>query len=236
MEGARAALTGHPMNARPIHLIETMRVAPGGAIALLDLHLRRLRRSCAALGVPWPDRLAHAIAQHVRTLDARHTWRLRLLLSPTGAHSLQSQILAATPTPVRVVLAHEVLRADAHWLGHKTTHRPWYAHAQQWLAAHPEVFDVLYCNAENEVCEGSRSNVYLATGDGTWLSPPVRCGLLAGVQRQALLDQGLVQEAVITRAQLCQAQRIRVSNALRGWMDAEIAATPLFPPTSPRSI
>jgi len=214
------------MNAHPIHLIETMRVAPGGDIPLLDLHLTRLRRSCAALGVPWSDRLAQAIAQHVQALDARHTWRLRLLLSPMGAHSLQSQVLEATPTPVRVVLAHDALRADAHWLEHKTTHRPWYAHAHQWLAVHPEVFDVLYCNVEDEVCEGSRSNVYIGTGDGAWLTPPMRCGLLAGVQRQALLDQGLVQEAVITRAQLLRARHIRVSNALRGWMDAELHPHP----------
>jgi len=198
-----------------------MRVTRGGDIPLLDLHLARLRRSCAVLGVPWFDaRLSQAIRQHVQTLDAQHAWRLRLLLSPAGAHSLQSQTLPDTPTPVRVVLAPDALRADVDWIGHKTTHRPWYTQANQWLATHPEVFDVLYCNAQDEVCEGSRSNVYIDTGDGAWLTPPLRCGLLPGVQRQALLDQGLVQEAVITRAQLCQAQRVRVSNALRGWVDA----------------
>jgi len=206
--------------AQTIHLIETLRVTPGRDIPLLDLHLQRLRRSCAALGTPWPAVLPQAITAHLATLSAHESWRLRILLNTVGGHSLQSQRLPATPAPVRVALATEALAADPVWIAHKTTWRPWYARASDWLHQHPDIFDVLYCNARDEVCEGSRSNVYVCTADGAWLTPPLACGLLPGVQRQALLDQGLVQEAVLPRALLLQARRIRVSNALRGWLDA----------------
>jgi len=207
------------------HLIETLRVVPGTGglgIPLLDLHLRRLRRSCATLAYDWPAMLPQAIAAHLATCDPRQTYRLRILLNRTGGHSLQSQTLPATPTPVRVALAPHPLRADPTWISHKTTHRPWYIQAGDWLQQHADVFDVLYCNTRDEVCEGSRTNVYICDANGLWLTPALACGLLPGVQRQALLDQGLVQESVITRAQLLQAPRVRVSNALRGWLDAEL--------------
>jgi len=211
-----------PPSPDAIHLIETLRVAPGPSIPLLDLHLHRLRRSCDALHYPWPAVLPQAIATHLATLNPRETYRLRILLNPAGGHSLQSQVLPDTPTPVRVVLAPGALNADPDWIRHKSTHRPWYARASDWLQRHPHVFDVLYCNARDEVCEGARTNIYIRDARGRWLTPPLHCGLLAGVQRQALLNQGLVREAVITRAQLLGAQHIRVSNALRGWMDAQL--------------
>jgi len=213
--------------ADPIHLIETLRIAPGPSIPLLDLHLRRLQRSCEALRYPFPDGLPQAIAAHSSTLDPRATYRLRILLHPEGSHTLQSQPLPDTPTPVRIVLAPEALNADPTWVALKTTYRPWYAKAHDWLQQHPDIFDLLYCNARDEVCEGSRSNVYVRNTQGQWLTPPQRCGLLAGVQRQALLDQGLVREAVITRTQLLHARQIRVSNALRGWMDAQRTDVPM---------
>jgi len=208
-----------------IHLIETLRVAPGPSIPLLDLHLRRLRRSCDTLHIPWPTVLTQAIATHVTTLDPHTSYRLRILLNPAGGHSLQSQVLPDTPTPVRVALAPGALNADPDWIRHKSTYRPWYAQTSDWLQRHPDVFDVLYCNAQDQVCEGSRTNIYIRDPDGQWLTPPQHCGLLAGVQRQALLDQGLVRETIITRTQLLHARHIRVSNALRGWMDAQLCTT-----------
>jgi len=210
------------MRDRAIHLIETLRVAPGPNIPLLDLHLVRLRRTCDATGYPWPAALPQAIAAHLSTMNPAQTHRLRILLNPTGGHSLQSQPLPATPTPVRVVLAPEALHPDPDWIGHKSTYRPWYAQASDWLQRHPDVFDVLYCNVRDELCEGTRTNVYVQDDTGAWLTPPLSCGLLAGVQRQALLDQGLIREAIIPRAQLLRARRVRVSNALRGWMDAQL--------------
>jgi len=202
-----------------IHLIETVRVNPGRTMPLITQHLGRLQRSCDALGYPWPATLAQHIAAHTATLEKNTCYRLRILVNPRGGQSLQTQTLAALDTPVRVHLAEQALEANFSWIHYKSTYRPWYAQASVWLEQHPECFDVLYCNARDEVCEGSRSNVYICDEDGQWLTPPLDCGLLPGVQRQVLLEQGLVHEAVITRTQLRQARQVRVSNALRGWLD-----------------
>lgn len=220
---AAIQLAGPPMTVPAIQLIETMRVEPGRIIPLLSGHSRRLRASCAALGHAWPgEPLFQAIRQHAAKLDAVHNYRLRLLLDPNGHYSLESAILAMTLPPVRLHLSPAALEADAFWLQHKTTHRPWYADAQAWLAQNPEFFDVVFCNRNDEVCEGSRSNLYIQNAAGAWLTPPLACGLLPGVQRQALLDDGRVQEARITRHDLLAAKAIRISNALRGWLAATL--------------
>lgn len=205
-------------------LIETMRVEPGGAMPLLDGHLSRLRHSSAALGhacLGEPS-LREQIAGAAERLDAGSGWRMRLLLAPDGCLSLETAPLPPPQPPLKVIVQGPRARGAEAWLRHKTTHRPWYQQATQWLADHPDVFDVLYWNENDEMCEGSRSNLYLQTTDGRWLTPPLEAGALPGVQRQALLRAGLVEEASIQRDDFLHAPAIRISNALRGWLDAVI--------------
>ena len=74
--------------------------------------------------------------------------------------------------------------ADA-MLYHKTTHRPLYQPAFAQAAA-AGFDDVLFLNVRGEVTEGAISNVFIEK-DGRWATPPVECGLLAGVYRRHLL-------------------------------------------------
>ncbi|NYT76376.1 aminotransferase class IV [Alcaligenaceae bacterium] len=215
--------TRHGSDDAHVQLIETMRVEPGQKIELLAGHMRRLQASAQALGYPWHgQQITQAIQQALANVDAHGTFRLRLLLNDRGRCSLESTVLPPTPEPVKLKLAPEPLVADAFWLVHKTTRRHWYEPAQAWLSAHAEYFDVVYCTEQGQVCEGSRSNLYVQDDAGVWLTPPVSAGLLPGVMRQALLDQGLVREAPVPRQMLIEAQAVRVSNALRGWLDARI--------------
>ena len=129
---------------------------------------------------------------------------------------------------MRIALAADVLgpeavlEADDPWLRHKTTHRPRFAAAQRWLRAHPDHFDLIFGNAAGDLCEGSRSTIYVRDAAGAWLTPPLASGLLPGVKRQALLDEGAVREARLSLADLRQAPALRVSNALRGCLDARL--------------
>jgi para-aminobenzoate synthetase/4-amino-4-deoxychorismate lyase len=83
----------------------------------------------------------------------------------------------------------------------------------------------LFFNERGELTEGGRSNV-LVKIDGRWLTPPLSCGLLPGIMRAVLLDdpQWQIEQAVITRAMLQQAEAIMVCNALRGVMPAVLAS------------
>jgi 4-amino-4-deoxychorismate lyase len=220
-----SASAAFPRGDTAIDLIETIRVEAGQHAPLLPGHWRRLEHSCRALGYEWPQpELRHAVQERIDTLDSRYVHRLRLLVGPNRRYSLESTVLPPTPVPVQLWLAPTPLQADPFWLQHKTTHRPWYEQDKIWLDQHPDFFDVLHCNAHDEVCEGSRSNIYIQDAAGRWLTPPPKAGLLPGVQRQALVDAGIVIEACIRRHDLLHAPAIRVSNALRGWLDATLGA------------
>ena len=229
-------------------LIETLRLEQG-RIALWPGHRARLLASARALGYPLDaSALDGWLSAQLRSLPApqppapdpvmdgpatdaagmRGPCRLRLLLAADGALTLDCAPLPPTPEPVRIALAADVLEttavldADDPWLRHKTTHRPAYAAAQRWLSAHPDHFDLIFGNAAGGLCEGSRSTIYVRDADGAWLTPPLSNGLLPGVRRQALLDEGVVREARLSLDDLRQAPALRVSNALRGWMSADM--------------
>ena len=77
-------------------------------------------------------------------------------------------------------------------------------------------------NERGEVCEGARSSVFVREG-ARLLTPPLRCGLLPGVLRGALLDSGEASEAILSIGDIKAASRegrLRVGNALRGLLPA----------------
>ena len=224
-------------------LIETLRLEQG-RIALWPGHRARLLASARALGYPLDAAALDGwLSAQLRSLPApdpamdgpatdaagmRGPCRLRLLLAADGALSLTCAPLPPTTEPVRIALAADVLGPQAvleaadPWLRHKTTHRPVYAAAQRWLSAHPDHFDLIFGNAAGGLCEGSRSTIYVQDADGAWLTPPLSNGLLPGVRRQALLDEGAVREARLSLDDLRRAPALRVSNALRGWIRADM--------------
>lgn len=203
-------------------LIETLRVEPDRTIPLLPRHLARLQSACEDLDYPWDGaRIEQALRTAALSVGTPGTHRLRLLLDRAGKRTLQTLPLPDLAGPQSVMLSDAALDADEPLLRYKTTYRPWYAEATDWLPAHPDVFDLLYINQRGELCEGSRSNVYLLIR-GIWYTPPLDSGCLPGVQRAELLDREHAHERVLTLADLHQADGIRLSNALRGWFDVSL--------------
>jgi 4-amino-4-deoxychorismate lyase len=210
-------------------LIETMKADAADMIALLPYHLRRLKQSARALGYRYPSDDAVITAIKV-ALDQTSTatnmpsgTRLRLLLSPLGQLVIQTAPLPALQGVPWIALTQLRLESAEPLLQHKTTHRPWYEAATQWLAQHPDYFDLIFLNEKGELCEGSRSNIYVLK-NGVWLTPPLASGLLGGVLRTQLLDTHQVEEAILTPSDLtADKASIRLSNALRGWFDVQIS-------------
>jgi para-aminobenzoate synthetase/4-amino-4-deoxychorismate lyase len=84
-----------------------------------------------------------------------------------------------------------------------------------------DIDDVVLWNAEGEVTETSRANL-LVRLDGRWWTPPLRCGLLPGVGREILVEQGVVRERQVTIDELAGAERIDVVSSLRGRRSATL--------------
>ncbi len=202
-------------------LLETLRLE-AGEYPLLPLHLERLQASARSLGFTcWLPTLAAALAAEAAQRQ-RGVFRVRLTLAHDG-----SGRVAVAPwrdehgRQWRAVLAAEALPADDYLLRHKTTARARYERTLAALAARPEVFDAIFFNHRGEVCEGARSNVFVAR-DGLLLTPPLACGLLPGVLRRQLLDSGRAREQVLRLADLHAPATVYLGNALRGLLPVVI--------------
>jgi para-aminobenzoate synthetase/4-amino-4-deoxychorismate lyase len=57
---------------------------------------------------------------------------------------------------------------------------------------------------------------------GACFTPPVSCGLLAGVFRNWLLAHGQLRERILTSADLRTAQRVYLINSVRRWQEATL--------------
>lgn len=228
-------------------LIETMQADADALIALLPYHLRRLKQSALALGYVYPgdDAVIAAIntaLDHLVQSDTASSLstsaspampfsqvtdlcgtRVRLLLSSTGQLDIQTAPLPALQGVPFIALTNLRLESAERFLQHKTTHRPWYDATPQWLNQHPDFFDLIFLNERGELCEGSRSNLYVLK-EGEWLTPPLSSGLLGGVLRTQLLETVQVKEAILTPSDLtADKASIRLSNALRGWFEVQMS-------------
>ena len=214
-------------------LFETMLASRERGIRHLERHLQRLQTSAHALGFAF-DRSAivDALATHCASLVPGQDYRLRLDLHHDGSTRLVAAKLEALPPgPVRVLLQGQgrgaALRQSpgsvpqlAAFIGHKTTLRQSYDDAIAHASRHG-AFDMLFFNAQGQLTEGARSNVF-ALVSGQWLTPPLGAGVLPGVMRSVLLDDPAwnAREAALTLDDLRHAERIIVCNALRGAVDA----------------
>lgn len=211
---------------RNYKLIETMR-GEGGTVPLLDYHVERVGRSASALGFTRPNRdIRAAVLAALAGSKPHELTRVRLLLDSQGSVSITTAALPDTTTPVLLRMCAQPLQTNETWLQHKTTYRPVYDQAQAWLSKNPHVFDLIFCNGQGRLCEGSRSTIYVQDDKGVWLTPALECGLLPGVQRQVLLAQRQAHEAILSVNDLLGAKSLRVSNALRGWLDARLLSEP----------
>jgi len=218
-------------NAHRFELIETMRADSQGQIALLARHLQRLQASAQKLGFGWPGPVAVEQAIKAALLNVTMvtgSTRVRLLMSVDGRIQITTAPLPVLRVRPLVALAPLTLDSHESLLQHKTTERPWYDPTTQWLSEHVDFFDLIFLNERAELCEGSRSNIYIKQGND-WVTPPLACGLLGGVMREHLLCTHQAREAVLTRTDFEHpAASLRLSNGLRGWFEVQRAES-LFP-------
>ncbi len=193
----------------PFELLETLRWTPGAGYYLLDRHLARLRASAEYFGIELTDAaLDDALEKAVEGVDAAQ--RVRLLVARTGTCRTERRPHVATPGALRVAVASRPIDPRSIWLFHKTTHRAIYDAAR---TDAPECDDVILWNEDGHVTEATNANVVVEL-DGARVTPPIRCGLLPGTFRAAMLDAGDVREGVVTLDDLRRATGIWLINSV----------------------
>jgi len=221
-------LTG---SSQPFELIETMRWE--GRYPLLELHLDRLEDSAAYFGFACDRAAVKAslllTAEAFGDLSPR---RVRLTLASDGEVRIEHNALSVDSgrsSPLRVCIAGQRTDAADRFLFHKTTNRAVYSEA--FNAARRGGFeDALFLNSDGQVTEGAVDNIFIER-DGRWFTPPIACGMLAGVYRRHLLaTRPDIEERILSLEDLKAADSVHISNAVSGLrrvvIDWENAATP----------
>jgi para-aminobenzoate synthetase/4-amino-4-deoxychorismate lyase len=187
---------------------------------LLPEHLNRLKDSSRTLGFSTVQ--AESIEDALNdlektTLTKGKSFKVRLTVSRDGGCTVGAEeIMPRSKNVWNCALSPLPTDSRDKYLYHKTTNRALYdAELKKYRQSGFD--EVLFCNEQGEVTEGSITNIIAKIHD-TWVTPDVRCGLLAGVHRGYLLKRmnGRLRTACISLRELLEAERILLCNSVRG--------------------
>jgi 4-amino-4-deoxychorismate lyase len=149
--------------------------------------------------------------------------RIRLELFADGRIDVQTAPFTplAPDTTWRLKIATTRLASTDPLLRHKTSRRAAYTAARAEFPT-TEAEEVILLNERGELCEGTITSLFLEDGSGILKTPPLSSGLLAGVLRQELLENGKAVEHVLRPEDLAQGT-IFVGNSLRGLIRGSLA-------------
>lgn len=212
------------------HIFETMRWRPAsefdqGGFDRGNAHLRRMAASARRFSMPFDPHAIHATLDNELSgfVDDK---RVRVALLEDGELEVD---VADAPLPVttkwRLGLAETKLDAGDMWLRHKTSNRRLYDQDRATFCSGdvPQFDELIYCNQRGELCEGAISSLFIDDGSDVLKTPPLDCGLLPGILRESLLQNGKAAEAVLTLDDARKAEALFVGNSLRGLIPAELA-------------
>jgi 4-amino-4-deoxychorismate lyase len=200
--------SGLPANDRGLAygdgLFETLRME-GVRGALLSRHIERMARDAGRLGIPVSrNELKEVCAQAADRFSASYQsagWVLKLVLTrgsggrgyrPDAAMKPNLLVSSAglpppvSPSGVTVDFSRVTLTVNPLFAGIKSLNRIEQVMAAQEIGDH--LYEVIMCNHEGHLVEGSRTNLLLKTPSG-WVSPPGPSLAVAGVMRQWVFDR-----------------------------------------------
>ncbi len=197
-------------------LIETMRFDPQVGIADLDRHLDRLDASATRFDFPFNRHSARNELQ-AATFRRAEPAMLRLLLSPKGTMAIELKPIPEVPRqPVEVAVRPLPVAADDVRLGFKTTARAFMEEARR----DGGQYETIFVDPDGHLTEGSYTSIFVER-DSKYLTPPISRGLLPGLLRARLIEEGKAIEADLTVDDL--AEGFYIGNMVRGLIRAKLA-------------
>ncbi|MEI6646248.1 MAG: aminodeoxychorismate synthase component I [bacterium] len=190
-------------------ILETIRIVDG-TWRYGKEHLARMERSARALGFAYQQPSLAPLPQS-DTL-------LRLLLARDGTLTTETHPYDELKS-TRIEIATARTTSFDPMLRHKTTYRPWYTATLQKIKQ-GLLFDEIYVNEHGMLTEGARSNLFVQI-NGVLYTPPLACGLLNGILRQKMLDEGTCVERNLFLDDLQSAEHIFCGNSVRGLVEVQ---------------
>ncbi|MBF0484155.1 MAG: aminodeoxychorismate synthase component I [Candidatus Omnitrophica bacterium] len=199
-------------------IFETIRIK-NKKFTYLSNHLRRLRASCEYFKYPYSTQKINAIIKNMTANIDNGLCAVRIIINADGCINWDKRSISDTISSAKIVIAEQRLDRNNIFLFHKTTYRPWYS--ALFNSDKTEIFDYIFLNEYDEVCEGSRTNIF-AQINGKLYTPPITCGLLPGILRQRLIQQGKCKERILTLKDLKKAKAIYCGNSVRGLVKVKL--------------
>lgn len=195
---------------QPEQLLESL-LLKNGDYFLLNRHLNRLAASARYFNFPFHRPEVELALRELTAYHIHGNHKIRLLLDANGRLELGVEAIEPLTSPLIARWSPFPVNSQNRLLYHKTTLRDHYPKATL-------NNEYLMYNERDEITEFVNGNVALLL-DGRWLTPALACGLLPGTEREALLETGKIEEAVIPRKLFTQALGIAFFNSVRGWRE-----------------
>jgi para-aminobenzoate synthetase/4-amino-4-deoxychorismate lyase len=216
---AKTAILHH----RPavFQLRETMAYHLGTGIRHRDRHLARLGRSAEYFGFAFDaDEVGARLDALAKAPDPA---MIRLALHRSGQATITLEPLPDAPDrPVQLVVDPEPIDSGEVWPYHKTSRRePYYRRR----CRHPGADDILLVNEAGELTESTIANLAVRLG-GQWWTPPVGSGCLPGIEREQLIERGILRERTLWPEDLGRADALALVSSVRGWRGATLLDPP----------
>lgn len=190
-------------------LIETIKIEDNKLI-LENEHLNRMQNAAEHFGFKYQ--------RPVFNIDKKDGI-LRVLLNKNGDFEYEIKPLCHLTTN-KIRISPIIINSKNEFLYYKTTYRPYFYDSLEKIN-NKDIFDEIFFNEKGELTEGSRSNIILQIDDKLY-TPPVSCGLLNGVLRQKLVNDGKCLEKVLYKSDLINAQKIFCINSVRGIVEVKL--------------
>jgi para-aminobenzoate synthetase/4-amino-4-deoxychorismate lyase len=218
-EYSEALLKARVLTESPLDfsLLETMLWTPKEGFFLKEKHIARLLDSADYFGFPISQ---NEIEEELAKIESKFTTaqRIRFLLDKSGKITSEATPYQPTEKVLQVRLAKESVNSNNVFLFHKTTVRDMYDVAR---ADSPDCDDVLFYNEHSELTEFTIGNLVVEL-EGQLVTPPIKCGLLAGTFRDHLVETGQAIEKAILVSELERCTNIFRVNSIRKWEIAHI--------------
>jgi para-aminobenzoate synthetase/4-amino-4-deoxychorismate lyase len=168
----------------------------------IEKHLERMKKSAQILGFKWTKEIENTKFEEGKLY--------RIILKKNGEYSVETPKL--NPRPNSKIKICGKVNSSNPFLYHKTTIRE----------KMPEgVYDEIRVNEFGQITEGTFTNVGVEIGHKIY-TPPLKCGLLNGILRQKLLNEGKIFEKILYPQDLRCADKILCFNSVRGIVEVEL--------------
>jgi para-aminobenzoate synthetase/4-amino-4-deoxychorismate lyase len=206
-----------PQNLQNVKILETILFEVDKGYFLLDPHLKRLKETASFFVYPYCEQIAIQLLE-LAAKDFEKNQRCRLLLDSKGKFELKTEELNNLPSPFSLKLAKEPLDSNSLFVRFKTDQRHIYESLRR-----DDCDDTILFNNAGQLCETCIGNVVYKINN-EWFTPPSEVGLLKGIYRQSLLEQGVLREAVLRIEDMKTVEAFAIINSVRGWVPAQFLA------------